>query len=71
MLHNHEYVAEKLRSFELEALARRALADLPAKKRRPLIGPVVFLTGSRIKRFGQLLEDWGAPEAAVSPDLTP
>ena len=69
MLHQHEYVNEKLHNFELEALARRSLTDLPRPKRRPVVGPLVFLAGRTLKRFGGRIEGWAAPESQPSPEL--
>jgi len=69
MLHQHEYVNEKLHEFELEALARRSMTDSPRPRPRPVVGPIVFLAGRTLKRFGGRIETWATPEVRPSPEL--
>lgn len=72
MLHQHEYVNEKLRQLETEALARgAAVADTPRRATRPVVGPLAVVTGSLIRRFGASIEGWGAPAIPVTAEVTP
>jgi hypothetical protein len=58
------YVAEKLS--ELDALRRRSPLppeQRPRRKARPL-APVVRAAGRRVRRIGEVLEQWASPAVA-------
>ena len=71
MLHQYQYISEKLR--EAEAVRRRAAPSLrvdaqPARDRggrRGPIGPIARVAGRHVRRVGEALESWATPQAAA------
>jgi hypothetical protein len=55
------YVAEKLRIIEEERLGR--LPPRPPERPRPLLRPLVRLTGRTLRRLGAGLELWATPSS--------
>jgi hypothetical protein len=73
MLCNHEYVAEKLRSFRIETLNRASSLPSTPRRRSTLVRPVASAGGRFIRRLGESIERLASPEPgyASSHDLEP
>lgn len=65
-MQQHEYVNEKLREVKAELDRQEALrapgGTLPPPRRR-LIGPAVRVAGRHVRRVGEALESWAAPQS--------
>jgi len=67
-MQQQEYVSEKLREVKAELDRHEALrvptGTIPQSRRR-LIGPAVRVAGRVVRRTGEALEAWAAPQAAA------
>lgn len=62
MLSNHEYVNEKLRSFQLETVDLESSRPSLPSRHNTLVRPAVSAGGRAMRRLGESLERWAAME---------
>ena len=62
MLSHHEYVQEKVRKFDLEALERRPLHKPRHGSSRSIWGTPLVVLARTIRRACERIEKWAAPE---------
>lgn len=62
MLHQNDYVREKLREFERGQLMLLSRQPAPATRRSPVLRPAFRGTGRLLRRLGEGLESWATPE---------